>query len=306
MCRLFGVASGWLLFGEVCDPAVTPARCPGCQAIVTELDKFCPNCGRNLKGPAEPTYTLLLQNGESIARADAMRNKLSKMALFPADTPIMQGAQAVDHIPCILFPGTHLVAGSNHPGNDTGDRSLFLRLFSILPGQQRQSPRRTGGKTAAPLRTEKAPGTAFLWYDPAGSRIGNHHREFPMKRNAILRLQLDIFLGAGTALFYLFNCLYGKPVVGGLFLSCYANDLAAGLALTAWLDLLLALSRRHPVTSWKQTVPYLLLCGFVWEVLAPLWKPGAVCDPWDFLAYQAGGFLYLLLLFRITAYGYSL
>jgi len=35
----------------------------------------------------------------------------------------------------------------------------------------------------------------------------------------------------------------------------------------------------HPVSSWKQTVPYLLLCGFVWEVLAPLWKPGAVCDP---------------------------
>lgn len=105
MCQLFNVSSDWLLFGEDCDPAVTPTHCPGCQAIVTERDKFCPNCGRNLKEPAELTYTLLLQNGESIARAKAVRDKLSKMALFPADAPIMQGMQAVDHIPCILARG---------------------------------------------------------------------------------------------------------------------------------------------------------------------------------------------------------
>lgn len=105
MCQLFNVSSDWLLFGEYCDPAVTPTHCPGCQAIVTERDKFCPNCGRNLKEPAELTYTLLLQNGESIARAKAVRDKLSKMALFPADAPIMQGMQAVDHIPCILARG---------------------------------------------------------------------------------------------------------------------------------------------------------------------------------------------------------
>ena len=110
------------------------------------------------------------------------------------------------------------------------------------------------------------------------------------------RRQLDVLLGAGAALFYLLNRLYGKSAIGGLFLSCYANDLAAGLALTAWLDLLFALAGRHAVVSWKQTVPYLFFCGFVWEI---------VCDPWDFLAYQAGGFLYLLL-FRIAAYGYSL
>lgn len=49
-------------------------------------------------------------------------------------------------------------------------------------------------------------------------------------------------LGAGAALFYLLNRLYGKSAIGGLFLSCYANDLAAGLALAAWLDLLFALA----------------------------------------------------------------
>ena len=70
------------------------------------------------------------------------------------------------------------------------------------------------------------------------------------------RRQLDVLLGAGAALFYLLNRLYGKSAIGGLFLSCYANDLAAGLALTAWLDLLFALAGRHAVVSWKQTVPY--------------------------------------------------
>ena len=36
-----------------------------------------------------------------------------------------------------------------------------------------------------------------------------------------------------------------------------------------------------------------LLCALVWEVLAPLWKPEAVGDPWDLLAYQAGGLVWL-------------
>ena len=71
------------------------------------------------------------------------------------------------------------------------------------------------------------------------------------------RRQLDVLLGAGAALFYLLNRLYGKSAIGGLFLSCYANDLAAGL------DLLFALAGRHAVVSWKQTVPYLFFCGFV-------------------------------------------
>ena len=29
MCQLFNVSSDWLLFGEDCDPTVTPTHCPG-------------------------------------------------------------------------------------------------------------------------------------------------------------------------------------------------------------------------------------------------------------------------------------
>lgn len=110
------------------------------------------------------------------------------------------------------------------------------------------------------------------------------------------RLNTALLLLAGA--FYLTNRLVLQPAASGWlhwFLACYANDLFAGLAMVAWTDLLLDLGRLPPIRFWKQTVPLLLVCGLVWEVLAPLWKAGAVFDPWDFVAYQVGGLLWLLL-----------
>lgn len=110
------------------------------------------------------------------------------------------------------------------------------------------------------------------------------------------RLNTALLLLAGA--FYPTNRLVLQPAASGWlhwFLVCYANDLFAGLAMVAWTDLLLDLGRLPPIRSWKQTVPLLLVCGLVWEVLAPLWKAGAVFDPWDFVVYQVGGLLWLLL-----------
>ena len=95
--------------------------------------------------------------------------------------------------------------------------------------------------------------------------------------------------------FYLLNRLWLRPTLGGpagWFLACYANDIFAGAAIVAWTDLLLRWGRLPPVRSWRQTALLLLACGLVWEVLAPVWKPRAVFDPWDFAAYQAGGILW--------------
>ena len=109
---------------------------------------------------------------------------------------------------------------------------------------------------------------------------------------------LDGALCALAGLFYLVNRALLSPALAGTaagwFLSCYGNDVFAGLAICAWADLLLRWGRLPPLRPWRQTVPLLLFCGLVWEVLAPLWKAGAVFDPWDFLAYQAGGLLWLL------------
>lgn len=110
-----------------------------------------------------------------------------------------------------------------------------------------------------------------------------------MRRN---RLDLSVLLGAGG--FYLLNRLWlARALPGRTFLRCYANDLWAGAAILAWTDLLLGWGRLPRLNRLRQTVPLLLACGLVWEVLAPLWKPGAVFDPWDFLAYQLGGLCWL-------------
>lgn len=109
-------------------------------------------------------------------------------------------------------------------------------------------------------------------------------------------MRFDLAVCLGALAFYLLNRSLLVPVTGGAvgwFLSCYANDLFAGAAIVAWLDLLLRLGRLPPLRSWPWLALFVLACGLVWEVLAPLWKPSAVFDPWDLLAYQAGGALWL-------------
>ncbi len=97
---------------------------------------------------------------------------------------------------------------------------------------------------------------------------------------------------------YWLNRLWLRHVTSGWarwFLVCYFSDLLAGLMLPALVDGMLLAAGRRGITHARQVVPLLLLAGLVWECLAPLWKAGAVFDPWDFLAYQVGGGLYLLL-----------
>lgn len=108
------------------------------------------------------------------------------------------------------------------------------------------------------------------------------------------RFDWAVLLAAGA--FYLANRLWLSQAAEGWlrwFLTCYANDLFAGAAIVAWTDLLLRLGKLPPLRSWRHTVPLLLVCGLVWETAAPLWKAGAVSDPWDFAAYQIGGMIWL-------------
>ena len=112
------------------------------------------------------------------------------------------------------------------------------------------------------------------------------------------RQWLDAALCAAAGAFYLVNRAWLRDATGGWagwFLVCYANDIAAGMAISAFFDLMLSFGGRTPLRSPVWLGLFLLGCGFVWEVLAPLWKSGAVFDPWDFPAYLAGGVLFLLL-----------
>lgn len=110
------------------------------------------------------------------------------------------------------------------------------------------------------------------------------------------RIRQDLALLVLSSFLYLLGRFWLRWTVQGWlhwFLVCYYSDVLAGVFILSWLDLMLAAGRRGRVHSWKQTVPFLLACGVVWECMAPLWKAGAVFDLWDFVAYQAGGALYL-------------
>lgn len=95
---------------------------------------------------------------------------------------------------------------------------------------------------------------------------------------------------------YLLNRLWLRRVTAGWlreFFVCWANDVFAGVFMVAWLNLLLGFGKLGRVRSWRQTVPFLLACALLWELVAPAFKPEAVLDLWDFAAYQTGGLIYL-------------
>lgn len=146
MCRLFGVSSDWLLLGEENALSAAPARCPGCQAIVTGLDRFCPSCGRNLRSGAQPlitSYTLVLKGaqnpGELNGAADLIR--LSNSGCFSEDSPLAQPLQYEEaerltaSAPLIL--GTGL---SREQACELLDRCIYSNAFLVLQDSEETDP----------------------------------------------------------------------------------------------------------------------------------------------------------------------
>lgn len=89
MCRLLGVSSDWLLLGEESAQNAAPERCPGCQAIVSGLDQFCPNCGRNLKSGPPEGYSILLKAAfYTMPNPAADLLRLSQSGQFPPNSPL--------------------------------------------------------------------------------------------------------------------------------------------------------------------------------------------------------------------------
>lgn len=88
MCRLFGVSSDWLLLGQETDRGREPVRCPGCQAIITGLDNFCPNCGRSLRSEGSDTYSLVLISSTPTYSVYTPLEDLSKLSWCSPEFPI--------------------------------------------------------------------------------------------------------------------------------------------------------------------------------------------------------------------------
>ena len=105
-------------------------------------------------------------------------------------------------------------------------------------------------------------------------------------------------IGAAVLL-YACNKLWFLPAASGplrLFLAWYFSDLLAGALLLALVELV------SPIRSVPAAAGYLLACGLFLELAPLLYKPSSVCDPWDLLAYLAGGLLALPLERRLLSH----
>lgn len=106
-------------------------------------------------------------------------------------------------------------------------------------------------------------------------------------------------LCVAAVLFYVANSVWWKPMTSDptSFVHCYLGDV---LCLPVCVPVTLWLQRRAGLRSHdrRPTPRELLLHWLLWSACfeglgprMPLLAPGAVCDPWDAVAYGVGGLL---------------
>lgn len=90
-----------------------------------------------------------------------------------------------------------------------------------------------------------------------------------------------------------------KPLLSDSFfaylLKCYFNDFMAGILICAYVNFILSISRyKFQIISLPVLLALSLVCGFVWEVVAPRYIQDSVSDVWDIVSYLLGSLAYWL------------
>ena len=80
----------------------------------------------------------------------------------------------------------------------------------------------------------------------------------------------------------------------GYFMRCYFNDIIGSITFCAYCNFIFNLSNRKMNKLWQIEL-LMLFCGFVWEVVTPLFRYDTVFDVLDFPMYLIGGILYYLI-----------
>ncbi len=78
------------------------------------------------------------------------------------------------------------------------------------------------------------------------------------------------------------------------FFSSYFNDLLAPLLLFSYINLILSLIDKK-MYSLKYLFLIIILSSFVWEFIAPIFKPNSISDPIDILFYFIGTMVYWII-----------
>ena len=143
LCRICGVSCDWLLLGEEGAREAPPARCGSCGAIVTGLDRYCPQCGHPLRKGEADTYSLVLVDPRKnlTAAFDALA-WLSRRPWCAPEFPICRRSQ--EELEALLFRAPASLSWGCPP---SGPRRPWP------PSARRGWRRSTGTATAARRRS---------------------------------------------------------------------------------------------------------------------------------------------------------
>lgn len=80
-------------------------------------------------------------------------------------------------------------------------------------------------------------------------------------------------------------------------LRCHLNDFIAGIIIIPSVNMVLEHSkyRQWKIESYLEAICFSTTCGLLWEYIFPLFYLRGTSDIWDMLAYNLGGFIYILL-----------
>lgn len=96
-------------------------------------------------------------------------------------------------------------------------------------------------------------------------------------------------------LFYCMNQnfkLVVKTRILRLFMMGYFNDVLCGLGFMAYCNIV---SNKNQIVQLYKILLVLIITGFFWEFVTPLYRQDSVTDGFDILAYIVGGIGYWLL-----------
>lgn len=114
------------------------------------------------------------------------------------------------------------------------------------------------------------------------------------------RLNLTIVVFA--LLTYQLNNHVLKGTFSSTFISNYFNDMLGGLLIVAFTNMMAStqMEWRLYLKSVRAIIVFSGLAGVYWEYVAPLYVEESISDPYDVLAYIAGGLAYWLMIGCVT------
>ena len=109
----------------------------------------------------------------------------------------------------------------------------------------------------------------------------------------------NIFILLLIAAVYSVNRFWLKEAVShpiiGYILRCHFNDYLAGIAILAYINVLLSISKYHEklIATFFKGFFISFLCGLIWEYFLPMIFPHGTSDFVDVISYVLGGITYI-------------